>query len=287
MPAKKRQTGTGSTPPRKKHGRGQAGQNVAADDPTPPEDLPKTKSQTQKLKQMLVSQSLAANAENADIHESVEQAYKTMSEEAGHIFYNMDGFLPEQIASSMQDDASASAFQSPYRKEEHDKLLENAANKETAVYRCGIPLTMVHKTYSATPSVKLNMGQINHLKKTQYQTPKPLNVLTIATASGENVLEGGLTAISPEEDRIAFALRIAERVKAGAPDDELLEWRQHLVCAPAEFIQVDNQKRRFFCQSTNGARWSKVVVEQSEVDFKLCKKSCQRGHLKETKRSLL
>ena len=89
---------------------------------------------------MLVSQSLAGNSENADIHESVEQAYKTMSEEAGHIFYNMDGFLPEQIASSMQDDASASAFQSPYIKEEHDKLLQNAANKGHAVYRCGIPV---------------------------------------------------------------------------------------------------------------------------------------------------
>ena len=154
-------------------------------------------------------------------------------------------------------------------------MLENAANKETAVYRCGIPLTMVHKTYSATPSVKLNMGQINHLKKTQYQTPKPLNVLTIATASGENVLEGGLTAISPEEDRIAFALRIAERVEAGAPGDELLEWRQHLVCAPAEFIQVDNQKRRFFFvnQQTahGGQKWSWSKAKWTS--------SCARSHV--------
>ena len=240
MPPKKRKPGTGSTPPRKKGGRGgQAGNDLAADD-HPPEALPKTKRQAQMLKQMLVSQSLATNAENADIHEKVEEAYKTMSEEAGHIFFNMDGFLPEQITSSMQDDASVSAFQSPYRKEEHDKLLQSATNKGDAVYRCGIPLTVVHKTYSPTPSVKLNMGQINHLKDAQYHTPRPLDLLTIATTSGENVLEAGLTAISPEEDRIAFALRVAERIKAGAPDEELLEWRQHLVCAPTEFIQVDN-----------------------------------------------
>ena len=120
------------------------------------------------------------------------------------------------------------------------------ADTKEQVYRCGIPLPMLHRHYSATPKVKMNMGQIKKTMSTQYEKPKPVGLITIAAMTGEYIQERDLTAISPEEDRIAYVLRIAERIEDGADDNELMQWRKYLMCAPAEFMIVDSAKRRFF-----------------------------------------
>ena len=92
----------------------------------------------------------------------------------------------------------------------------------------------------------------------QYSVPAALGMVTIATMTGEDVLAGDLTAISPEEDRIAFVLRIEERILEGADDEELMGWRGFFMRAPAEFICIDNAKRRFYV----AIRQRRTIVKQ-------------------------
>ncbi len=97
--------------------------------------------------------------------------------------------------------------------------------------------------------VPVNPAAVNHLKNHYFARPtsfpEPI-VIGIGSDDDPMALKGKLERLSPEELEHALILRIAERVEAHAPPDELLEWRRVTLTVTLVFKGIDNLPDRLW-----------------------------------------
>lgn len=99
-------------------------------------------------------------------------------------------------------------------------------------YVCGVNALWANPLQSVTPGVPLLPQAIHQLGLSLWRDgPRPMeHRLEIQAPAGAPKF-GELVRISPEEPQHALILNIAERIQGGAPEQELLKWKQALgVC---------------------------------------------------------
>ena len=157
----------------------QAGDAAGADSHVPdaipngggPPDRKKAK-QVSAVKQQLMEDNMKNNACNAAIHQQTLTSYENIKTLKPEIFWDLDQVLPQEIVATGNGGAyEVGSFQNPYKPAEHKIALESGVPE--AVYRCGLPLSMISITYSPTPGVQINPGQIKQIKQTKYEKPHP------------------------------------------------------------------------------------------------------------------
>ena len=121
---------------------------------------------------------------NSKFFAMMNDAWAKIATEAGHVFWDLDTVGPQEIAEDT--DTSVGAIQAPYRKKEFVTTL--VKGKSEAIYRCALPLPMMHRYYSAMPTVRISLTQVLQHQKENYSVPSALNPVRIALTSGEDIM---------------------------------------------------------------------------------------------------
>ena len=148
-------------------------------------------------------------ATNATFHKRMLEAWQNIEKGAPQIFWDLATVGPQNITATEDNQELGGAIQSPYRQKEADVVLLDKNTKD-AIYRCALPLSMIHKTYSAMPHVRVSLSQVLRHKNEHYVAgPRPLIIAQrIALVTGEDVMARDLTSLGPPEDPAALLLQV-------------------------------------------------------------------------------
>ena len=100
-----------------------------------------------------------------------------------------------------------------------------------------------------SPHVPICKRRVQELKDTSLLTPGPcpFTFHIVINWRNKDVPFGKLIRVSPIEMQDALLWRVAERIKAGAPDDEVSKWKKTLMSVTCRFFaNLDNDDSRYF-----------------------------------------
>ena len=193
-------------------------------------------------------------------HAAVLEAWQIV---LGHpVFDGMEAQDPLSIANG--------GVQAPFSQRD----LETSCLGKAQAYACGINLSWVNLTYSATPGIPIRMAAAREVTEKTFMEPTHMESLTIGVPSHDYKVKshrGALMRVSPEEMTSAFILAVARDVTNGAPEDTLLQWRNTILSTPCKFVVLAAPMDRY---------WHALRVREDVVhQYRSCYRSCfQRLH---------
>ena len=143
----------------------------------------------------------------------------------GHdMFKNIAHF--DALTIQGKDENGVSSHIAPFDKKSCRTALQNRSK-----YDCGFNIFHLDIKSSLSKAIPINEHAVMQFARDNFDDPNgvfPIMVHTAVENPEDNVVSlfGKLQAISPEEPRHAFLFQLADRIKAGADDDEMLQWQQ-------------------------------------------------------------
>ena len=133
-----------------------------------------------------------------------------------------------------------------------------AAMEDVGTYECSGNIFWLNLMHNNAPSTPLIANSINTIMRTTFASPSPVDdMLDVALddpTDDASTQKGGLEAVSPEEQIIAFVKSIARDVRLheeGKLDVEVLKrWKNHVLTAPMRFQVLRRGEDRFARNAT-------------------------------------
>ena len=126
--------------------------------------------------------------------------------------------------------------------------------KARGTYTCGGNMFWTKWGFTATPGIPIRESSIDHLVDHYFAKPCAMRQPIVITIRDPNFNpldhRGALHAISPEEIRCAMLFAIARDVGRNAPEEDLKEWRCHVLSVTMQFLLHATHEDMYFaaCQ---------------------------------------
>ena len=176
---------------------------------------------------------LSENGINAEIWlKHMQNVQKVMNHP---LFANIDSMHPFGI-SNKEDEVSG--FQEAY-----DKKKAMIALTKAGKYKCGVNLAWVNTFYASSENVPVMWSSVEDMVRQYFSTPAsmPDNLTLVCAFTDLKELDkfGHWKRVSPEELPMAWFHKVAQDIDNNAPDETLIEWRNHMLTTPATLHLVD------------------------------------------------
>ena len=124
---------------------------------------------------------------------------------------------------------------------------------------CGVNALWCSPTFSVAPGVPTNKAGVKRLQQVYFPNnePRPFQGIIDFVYPGKckQLPVSLLRRISPEEPVQALVITIAERIRAGATESELKEWRRVILSAPGRFVVAESNDAQYFnLQNSRGLK---------------------------------
>jgi hypothetical protein len=136
----------------------------------------------------------------------------------------------------------------------NEQVLQDRLNDPTkwtgnVIASGGVNVFWANPLESLTPNVAINKKAVENYMQNYWQNgvAKPLDQPIDLRLDGKfPILRGSLMRLSPEEMQHALILKVAQRITAGADEEELLVWKRCMLSATGRFVRADTYDEQYF-----------------------------------------
>ena len=148
------------------------------------------------------------------------------------------------------DTTQPTGFQAPFTAVEFDSIFAQTPVPAGAQYSTGINFFWMRNLGSITPWIPLYKQRVLELGNTMFPGGRPTPIIeqyqiAVEFSNGADLPKGSLARISPDELAHAPIFVVSERIRAGAGDAELAEWKRVLLSVPAVFASFPTEDSKY------------------------------------------